>query len=547
MQRPHPILFGGFLVIVLGIFGAITLFPGALRIDSHEGDALHLMQIVLRMAGGQVPHIDFVTPIGALAVAPTAWLVQLGYGMGHAFMLSQLLIAIALVPMIWWAGRSRLTPGAGYLFGGAVLVFVLGLVYGGNETVISVSMHYNRWAWAIAFIALVLALLPAEREYPLVDGLFLGLLMAALAMIKVTYFAAFAPVAVIGLVLLGSWRTLLSALVAGLAIGAAITFWMGAEFWLAYVGDLLAVVGSDVRSQPTADFSTVVAGPVYLAGSLCGLLAVILLRQSDQANPGLLLLLLLPGFWYVTYQNFGNDPKWLLLLAVFLLMWRPPEGSTNSLNWNLRTVADMVVAVSVAISMPSFLNVAASPIRHLVLEPDDYTPLVPYADVHHDFQLVTRRAMRANATMALDAAGAPLAHLSLEPRENQTVWRGETLPSCQLEVGFTGWFDTVARQLEAGGVVDGQGIFTTDILGSLWLFGDFAPLNNGSPWYYGGLPGIEDAAYVLVPLCPIFGQIRKDILEAIEEADIELAEVQRTELYILYSRGQVPNSAPSIR
>ncbi|MEZ5768654.1 MAG: hypothetical protein R3D80_14050 [Paracoccaceae bacterium] len=40
----------------------------------------------------------------------------------------------------------------------------LALVYGGTDPAISMSMHYNRWAWAAAFVAVALAVLPRTRR-----------------------------------------------------------------------------------------------------------------------------------------------------------------------------------------------------------------------------------------------------------------------------------------------------------------------------------------------------------------------------------------------
>ena len=58
---------------------------------------------------------------------------------------------------------------------------------------------------------------------------------------------------------------------------------------------------------------------------------------------------------------------------------------------------------------------------------------------------------------------------------------------------------------------------------------------TGAPWYYGGLPGIEDVDYLIVPLCPLIPAVRALVLEAVDEANIPLTEIRRTPLYILYS------------
>ncbi|MEM1389022.1 MAG: hypothetical protein AAGG54_15555, partial [Pseudomonadota bacterium] len=52
--------------------------------------------------------------------------------------------------------------------------------------------------------------------------------------------------------------------------------------------------------------------------------------------------------------------------------------------------------------------------------------------------------------------------------------------------------------------------------------------------YYGGLPGIDSADYLLVPLCPTSQSVRKQILAEIEERGIVATELRRAPLDILY-------------
>ena len=81
MSRPNPAVFIAFLVAVIVVLGSVTLAKGGFYLAKHEGDTLHLLQILFRMASGEWPHLDFMTPIGLLAFAPvvvpasyTAWL-----------------------------------------------------------------------------------------------------------------------------------------------------------------------------------------------------------------------------------------------------------------------------------------------------------------------------------------------------------------------------------------------------------------------------------------------------------------------------------------
>jgi len=61
---------GLFLMSLVGGIAAISLLKGGLYVDRHEGDTLHLAEIVLRMSQGEWPHLDFVTPLGLMAFAP---------------------------------------------------------------------------------------------------------------------------------------------------------------------------------------------------------------------------------------------------------------------------------------------------------------------------------------------------------------------------------------------------------------------------------------------------------------------------------------------
>jgi len=88
------------------------------------------MQIVFRMADGQIPHLDFMTPIGALAFWPIAMLVKSGLGIGMVVIWSQVIAALIFRPMLVWVAWSRLTPWIGALFGLFVMVLLLALVHG---------------------------------------------------------------------------------------------------------------------------------------------------------------------------------------------------------------------------------------------------------------------------------------------------------------------------------------------------------------------------------------------------------------------------------
>lgn len=528
------LILGGLLLLL----GGVSLAKGNLFITQYEGDTLHLMEIVLRMAQGELIHHDFMTPIGALAFWPIVWFVQAGFGMGSAFIWSQILIAVACLPAIWWAARSRMQLGLGVVFGGACLVLILALLHGGVDASTSVSMHYNRWAWAAAFVAIALAVLrPIGAKNSVADGVIIGVMMAILLMIKVTYFAAFAPGIIVALLARKDVKALVVALVTGSAIMAALTLWLGVSFWAAYLLDLLAVAGSEIRSAPGADFGDVIGAPAYVAGSMAGLSGVIFLRQGGRLPEGLALLVLLPGFFYVTYQNFGNDPKWLMLLGVLLWAAMPEMGAKNDRGWDMRWAMQMVAIASFVLIVPIYFNMTYSPVRNLTATLEDFTPVLSGNEQHADLKTAKLRAQRVDVSRPFDREGQPFAALAdAEHREDVTEFMGEALPECSIETGLPSFFQTIAGDLEDAGYGQAR-IMTADLFNSYWMFGDFKPTQGGAPWYYGDLPGYETAEYLMVPLCAVLPAVRDEILGNVTEAGTDgLREVRRTETYILFDK-----------
>lgn len=542
MSRPNPVILTAVLAVIVLALGGAAVLKGALYIGKHEGDALHMMQIVLRMADGQVPHLDFMTPIGALAFWPVALLVKAGMGVGMAFLWSQVIVAALFLPIVAWVAASRLTPNLALLFGGVVMVLLLALIDGGAEANISVSMHYNRQAWAAAFVAILAALIPpVHPRVGQVDGIIIGLMMVVMAMVKVTYFAAFALPVALALVMTEQRRALVWALATGLVCVAAITLAMGPMVWPAYLADLRTVAGSEVRAAPGDPLTAVMGAPAYLGGSLVALAGVVLLRQARVETGGLILLLLLPGFFYVTYQNYGNDPQWLALLAILLLALRPePEKVLrNGVGWPLREALGVAAAMALALSVASYANLAYSPLRHLRADPADYVPLLPRGERHADLQMRSLRFNRVEARVPLDGPGTGLERYRAQAeRDAPPRFMGEDLEACSLETGLLAVMDAVARDLEAAGLAEGRSALVTDLLNSFWLFGALEPLEDGAPWYYDGLPGWEDADYLLVPRCPGSPQVRDSMIEEIKTRGIPetLTEIRRTPLYILYEK-----------
>lgn len=529
MDKAGARLFLVYLLGLVALMGGLALAKGGLYVDRHEGDTLHLIEIVLRMAEGQWPHLDFVTPLGVLCFIPIVAFIWMGFGIGTAILLAQITVALMLVPMVWWLGRSRLTRGMAYGVGALVMVLALAMIHGEASASLSLSMHYNRWAWAFAFVAILIAVLePKQGANQLVDGIILGVAFSFFMFGKITYGVAFAPGVALALVLRGQWRVIAVTLVVVALFAAALTVMAGPALWPAYLGDLALVASTDIRPRAGVDLGTLLTAPQYVLGNAVLVLSVVVLRRGIDPRLGLVLMLLGPGMIYVTYQNYGNDPKWLALLAVMILgVSRAPQ-----------IIA--LAVVSCTLIAPSFFNMATSPARHFVAKEGTYSALfagTPYADAHGDFYTKAERVNRILMRKPMLFESEELAYMNalaghLPPAEFQ----GEILPSCGQQLGLIGVSRAMARDLDQAGMSAGKSVFVADTFGNLWMFGDLEPTRGAAPWYYGRLTGYDNADYLLIPTCPTTPHAYRSILEDVQARGEVLKEVRRTELYILFAR-----------
>lgn len=537
MSRPNPYIL---TVVLLGfslIFGGISILQGGLYLDTHEVDTYHLLDILMRMEMGLKPHADFVTPLGLAAFLPIVLFMKAGFGVGMAILWAQMAVALILLPVAVYAAASRLPRRTAYAFGLLVVGLVLALTYGGPNSGASISMHYNRWAWSGAFILLVLSLLPSNGgQRPVVDGILIGALAAALLLIKITFFVCLLPPVVLALLWRGARTEFLSALATGAVVVAAVTISYGFDHWTGYLADLRNVASSEVRPFVGVPFNQIVSGPAHIGGLVAGILSVLILRRSGQDRAAVVLLLLIPAFLYITYQNFGNDPKWLLFLPVLLATLRPVRGGEPFLGVDLAGLAAWVSVAAVAMFAPSLVNMTLSPLNHAAIQSAGFVPMLPGRDGDQDIYIRTDRAGTMTAQVHLDAVSPVWAKYSEDAgREPPLIVGGIELPDCELMAGSQAFFVEIAGDLQAAGIPDDSQFFTADILTAFWLFGPYAPLEGGAPWYYGKLSGLENADYVLVPKCSFISRIRRIMVEDLAAAGVELTPVGDNELYALFT------------
>jgi hypothetical protein len=537
MSRPNPIVLAATLLAFICLFGGLPFLKGGLYLDTHEADTYHLLDILFRMERGLWPHVDFVTPLGVLSFLPIVAFLNEGFGVGAALLWSQILVAALLWPLVTYAAWSRLPPGLAYYFGIVTLGLVLALTYGGATSGVSISMHYNRWSWAVSFVMLLLALVPSRgRTRPVLDGALIGALAMALLMLKITYFVSLVPPVALALLIGAERRAFVVATISGVVVFGAATMAFGPAHWVGYLADLRNVSSSDVRPFVGVPFAVIVGGPQFVGGVILAALSALFMRRAGRDGLALVFLLLVPGFLYVTYQNFGNDPQWLVLLPVLLLALRPVESVAEVAGFDLKSAMTVSAVAAFALFFPSFANNALSPLKHHGLPPALYLPMLPGPALHQDLFVRNDRAHTMTAEVHLDRAlPAWSAYSEIVGRDDPPSFGGVSFPHCELLAGSRAYFTEFTAGLKRAGIPDGSQFLTADILSTFWLFGAYAPLQGGAPWYYADLSGLENADYVLIPKCPFLASVQRIMIRDLNAAGLTPRLELDNELFALFS------------
>ncbi|MCP5075111.1 MAG: hypothetical protein GY947_17695 [Rhodobacteraceae bacterium] len=532
MGRIYNIWYAIFLVVVFGLFALGRLNDGHVLIMSFDGDALHMTQTALRMAAGETPHLDFQTPLGAMAFLPITTFLGLGYDIGHAFAYAPVLIGFICLPALYWVAISRFNPFLALAYTVVFMALLLSYLHGGLKPTVTASMYYNNWCWAVSMLVVAVAILPGpdNRSAKLFEALILGFGLGFLTLTKATYAVFLLPGVVLALVGRQDWVRFVAGLFFGLMFLTVFTLPLGGfAYWAGYIGDLRAVIGSNVRQNPGVDLSGLLISPQYVAGSFGLIAAVIFLRQAKLAQQGLLLLMFGVGWILITYQNWQNDPHWLALAGLLLLPMSREITLYNRFGWPLKNAIHVVAVGLLFTGLPLTYAQVQSVLVHTGLNADKFAPAMIVADQTDGIWFRKKDSRGLQATVPNPALAGPVA--------KPAILAGETLPECGKVNGLVAGLQETGRRIDAIPDTSGKTALYADWVNAVWLFSGLEPLPNGAPWYYGGAPGFANADYLIVPLCPMGPPIRRIILEQLA-ADPELIfeEVSRDDLFILLAR-----------
>lgn len=373
-----------FLALILALAGCILLLPIILPVGPMYWDLFLYYDGAQRIQDGQIPSVDFSTPVGPLSYYMTYLTVRL-FPNANPFLLiewSYLIITTPLMAVVtfhvartsWMKAYLLLIP---FLFFSLAPFNIINLI---PHTGLEAWGIYNRHSIHLLYVLLSVLIFIAS---PTLRIIFVSLLLLALFTTKITGFLAG------GLILFGFF--LAGKISLSLFVGANIIFWLSLSvaeissgIISSYLRDVLALVGQNqggiIRrffSVGASQFDIMVAGAV-----LCGILYISHLR-SDEPKPAYLLgrreavmrfcnnnwfifaMIFYAGFAFET-QNSGGQPFVFLWPFFLMLLWRETFVSPA-----LKTAALIAIAVIMIPSTSIIIQKTARAFGGMVL----YEPL----------------------------------------------------------------------------------------------------------------------------------------------------------------------------
>jgi hypothetical protein len=240
-----------------------------------------------------------------------------------------------------------------------------------------------------------------------------------------------------------------------------------------------------------------------------------------------------PGFYYVTFQNYGNDPLWIVFVVIFLMAHRPERDMRNGLGWEVRGMAALIAGAGLAIIAPIYLNVLTSPLRHFAVDTARYAPFLP--EVARDIQTADLRSKTVTAIARIGADDPTLAPFVEAIPDEVTHLAGVNFRECQLQIGTVAMMQGIGADVAQIIPAQGARLYVLDVTSAYWIPAKMVAATGSAPWYYGGLPGFSAAEYLLVPQCPSVLSLRNSMIKEVKALEgVSFSLIKETELYAFY-------------
>lgn len=343
------------LALIVGYLAFIWTPVTAVSLMLH--DAFIFFDAIHRIDQGQVPSVDFPTPLGA-AMLYLPWLgAKVSGGYAGAVELSSAWVALFLCLACVQASAQRHPAAVTAVLVAAIFVTVVPAmlegypapasttIEGGKPVGISdpfaLAMFYNRWGWgAIIAMFAFLTPRPADARTPTAEIVTLGLLLVFLFWLKLSYFAVGGAVAVL-YAFLGQrpWRTL--AIGAGVTAAGILAVGLVTGNLIAYAADII-LTGKVSGNRLSGMFGLLKDNLLEVLAACSAIIVMGLMRRLTWQDVAIVSLIVL-GSLFLINQNAQSFGVPTFLAAGAYAIWRLKDDDNRALR---------LIAV-VALALPS--------------------------------------------------------------------------------------------------------------------------------------------------------------------------------------------------
>ncbi len=505
-------ILGALAAILIGwVYVAIAqaqISDGRLFVQDYPADTAFVIDVILRIAAGQTPHVDFTLHLGAMPYLLAA--TTGGASPVESFLIGQAIFTGVCLLLGLWVWLTRLGP----ISGPVLLVFLLILALTTSvpsRTFVSFALFYNRWCWALLLLFACLVFLPSRRDaLRAADGAVTGVVAFLLLTTKITFFVGLLPAAFLAAALQGRWREVAWALASFALLVAAVFLW-SPGFWPGYVENMAWAATNPLRPNAGIELMRLVGGGLLLGYTLIFVIVLVVALRTRGLVEAAWLTMAAVGFYFIQYQNFIAAPFWVLFLTVYAMtQTRLATGRAVKGTW-------MVLSVALLLSGAVLLK----PMVYGMLQFGARMSEKPQIAFPPDGPVVT-------GAYFTPAAIGPIVTENRLPFEEDAPYT--TTPECDFVSGFAGSFIEIGQLL-----ADLPGpAFVTDSISPHWYLGGTQPLPGIAVWNYGSIRGLENADFVVVPACAVKPAFKREILREIDRNGIQLTEFRQTEHATVY-------------
>lgn len=199
------------LVLVL-LTAGVMVAMGATPILIYPNDFSYIIDGSWRVANGQIPHLDFFTPLGPVIFLVGGLGMQLAGPCVSSIAYANTLVFVVFSTWAWAIARTRLSPALSFLFALYVGFMVAATsVYAQGFKALGYSAMFNRYGVALTALVLLETLGCPRRQFRpssyLAQGLSTGIALGVLFFLKLNFFGVASMGLMVGAILLPQGRS----------------------------------------------------------------------------------------------------------------------------------------------------------------------------------------------------------------------------------------------------------------------------------------------------------------------------------------------------